>query len=191
MESDLSSIEENESDLELNFDCIKCGYEYDTFAESEYYQCNNCFIMSCKNCRFICEECNSNCCTRCSFYIECCKMVLCNNCYSYCEYCTEEHCNKCVKFYECMECNQSVCENNISKDHKNIYCIDCCIDFCTLCNLNIFVYNSDEDDEVERDLDYYTNPCKICLREIHENLLKTEIKIPDELINNIINYIKI
>lgn len=185
MEIDLSSIE-HDSDLDLyefGFDCIKCGYSYDSFRESEYGQCSNCSIMSCKNCRSLCEECSRNCCFKCSTYLECCNMNKCTHCYGFCGSHGEYECNKCVETYECYNCGYLTCKEYISTEHKNnIYCTDCSYDFCVLCDESIFIFEN-EDDE------YFPNPCKECLQDIEKELLETNIELPVEIIKNIISYI--
>ena len=137
----MSSLEtenlENSDFEESEFECIKCGYLYDTFTESDYRQCLNCHIMSCKNFRLICEECSENCCYRCSFYLDCCNMYKCNGCYSFCENHGNYECNKCIKNYKCINCEFCVCPEFISTEHKNVYCTDCSYEFCVICENNI------------------------------------------------------
>jgi len=179
------SIVESESE-NYEFDCIKCEYSYESFQESEYGQCSNCSIMSCKNCRLICEECTRNCCFRCSMYFECCGMNKCHECYSFCENHCEYECNKCIDSKECSNCGYFVCKEYISTEHKNnIYCTDCSYEFCVLCNENIFIFEN----ENQEDDDYFPNPCKYCLQDIEKDLLKTNIELPIEMIKNIISYI--
>ncbi len=193
-ESDFDEIEENKEIEENEFECIKCGFLYNSFTEAEYNQCSNCLIMSCKNCRLNCEECSRNCCHRCSFYLECCSMSKCHHCYGFCENHGIYECNKCIENYECLNCGFCVCKEYISADHKNMYCTDCSYEFCVLCNGNIFVnnYENEENEEVKIENienEYFPNPCKNCLQDIEKELLKTNIELPVEIIKNILSYI--
>ena len=116
--TDESSIENEESDIEYDFSCIKCGYDYSSYQESEYGFCDKCGNGRCKSCKSACEDCKEESCFRCVVYLECCNKLTCCG-YFHCEECWTDICTNCKgpETY-CIKCEYRVCQNCISKEHK-------------------------------------------------------------------------
>ncbi len=137
-EEDISIIEDVFSDEEdffnTPFDCPKCGYEYQTYNEAEYYICAQCILFCCKSCRNICDKCNSVHCFRCSNYFENCCQTLCRNCSWFCNLHEDYHC-ECFTINQCMECTEIICEDfTVKRKNGNIYCHECNFIFCENCD---------------------------------------------------------
>jgi hypothetical protein len=172
-QEEISSIEDisSEEDFDnIQFECPKCGYEYENFSNAEYSSCYQCLCMSCKECRIICDKCNAEHCWRCTNYFENCCKRLCRECSWFCNYDLDYYCN-CKTSYQCNDCEETLWEKYITKrKNGNIYCDDCNINYCDNC-------------------DEYTDGyiiCSDCTEEI-DNIFNK--KLPEELVKEIINYI--
>ena len=166
--------DENDNDSEFenpNFQCPKCGSEFDNNDDPEYQYCKFCIRGFCRNCSSVCDACQEKKCFRCVEYLECCDKSVCQDCgLFYCNDCMDYHCKSCIKMYTCKNCEYNTCEK--SENHfLNTYCVDCANQICIGC-----------------DYPSFANYCFDCLLDI-ENVL--EIKnIPFGVVDNIIDYLE-
>lgn len=165
----ISSID-SFNDSDFDFECPKCGFEYNNFNESNYQPCIECLNNYCKNCSNFCEKCLKEICFRCSYYMDCCNQNICISCSLWCEECNNYICGNCKIELNCVNCDTSFCENHISKEHKINLCNECSHEFCYVCS------------ELT-----YQNPCIDCIDEI-EKIIDC-IKLPIEINKEIISFL--
>lgn len=170
-----SELEEDYDEEEYDpyttpFDCPKCGSDYKNIFESEYKPCDSCSNNYCKSCRNFCDNCKKEICFRCCTYSECCDKNNCNECTNYCDYCQDYFCGSCNIEKICINCNAGFCPKHISSDHKIDVCIECCVDFCTICSEQTFY-----------------SPCTECVYEIEDIIDK--FQLPVEMNKHILSYI--
>jgi hypothetical protein len=130
-----SEEDQEEEDFDnVPFECPKCGYEHQTYIDSEYSSCVKCIRLCCKACRTTCDKCNSMHCWRCSNYFENCCKTLCGDCSWFCNIHEDYHC-KCLLTNQCMECEEISCQDFIYKrKNGNIYCEECNFNYCENCD---------------------------------------------------------
>ena len=171
-ENDAESSSESDTDYyNIEFSCIKCGYEYNNYIESEYGFCKKCGNGRCKSCKSVCDDCGEESCFRCVTYLECCDKCTCCE-YFYCDECCYAICVKCDgKYNVCVECEYQVCGNCTSKEHKNKYCLECSANHCTQCD----------------SFPDYHNTCEECVEKIRSILEEKITSIPLDVIDLIID----
>lgn len=169
-ESTSYNSETSEDDYIEEFVCPKCETYYDTFEESEYKSCNNCSLNYCKNCSYYCYDCRFESCFRCNAYTSCCEKNKCTLCTWRCDFCHDDHCDNCLEIFNCVNCEEYICNKYISKDHKISLCLDCCNEYCYICLEN-----------------NYENPCSECLLDLKMTI--NRFNLPVELNRHILSYI--